>query len=711
MKGAPQSPIEKEFQSTPSNRPAPWRHAKILLAVLFAAALLIRWVPARFGLPYLHYWDEPTYVKLACHILKTGGLDHQWYRVPPFFLYQQAAVQTLRVWAHARQGEYPSLQTMNLDDLNDNREIGDLSIIRWGRKYTAWLGALMCVLLYGIARSIVEERAALAAALVLAFMPGHIEHSLFITPDMPMAFLALLTVYWCLRTPSDLPLSHLTGLGMLAGLTAATKFNGGCVAVAPWILLGVSGQGNLSRYIALILGTIFGFTLGFPYWALRLTDFITGVGAEIYHYHADFIHSGYSHRYGLDFLIYLFTSGLGWIPSVFAAAGLIAFLRRPWKREDLIWLSFPLVYTILILSQKANFPRILLPLFPWFALLAGSGLVGVWDWLRPRLQAKLRESAAPAASAILLFVLLLPPGWLAGRILFAKETRIQLADWLSLNSQSSMVTGIPRDLRFLSYELRRMNGPVVLLERSDIQDQTRSGLDWLVCGIQPSSMKLQTLLENHGVLDSPSLEAQKTAEGIRRYVARLTPLVQFAPRLVYPPGSTLASFHEGYWLLGEWSVNPRLAVFKAQPNERWLAIPAAETSYKADSWKQAPPQFQKTLRGNPLAIGRVQYETGFGTDADTTIIFPTPAGAQRFLVDVGLAGDAPDNPRSAIIATVWMGQKPAYQSPVLRKNSPIWRVDMPLENAPYTAVSIRKAEPEGDNTEAVIGYGRFFREQ
>ncbi|MGI6454837.1 MAG: NPCBM/NEW2 domain-containing protein [bacterium] len=682
---------------------------KLLLAIFFIA-LVLRWIPVRFGLPYLHYWDEPTYVKLTLNMMQSGNFDHEWYRIPPFFLYQHVMVQSIRYCVRARDGDFPALNEIQLDTIN--REINRDSVIRWSRRYTGLVGASTCVLLFFLITPIFGPVTGLLSAFLLAIAPGHIEHSIFITADVPLAFFCLLVVYLCIRQTEGIRFRDILLIGIVVGLTTATKYNGGTVLIAPIVMLALYKVKDLLLWLALFGGVVIGFTLGYPHWIPQFPEFLHGVAAELYHYNAEFRLDGISHQYGWVFLKYLSLAGLGIVLFIFMIIGIFRACKMQLSNKLIIFYSFPLCYLILLLSQEANITRNLVSLFPWFALFGALGILYVFERL---LQVNViranRTIPVVAGMALALFLIIMPMTWLFP-IATAEETRVQAINWIIKNTPGDAVIGIPRDLRFLNKELKRLNRPVVQFYHSNISEHTMAGIDYLIAGKKPAYLKALVNRREGGNL-TPGLRKQEVESiQIQQFIEK-QPLVRqtFMPEVKYPPLFTLSTFLDGWWLLEEYSVNPALVAVTPQAAYPYERIPLTE-HFDVEHFQgevRYKPVVNQTVRGRPLITHGHEYPTGIGATSGTKLIFTIPEGADRFLVDVGIADDSTDPDAAAVKAVVWLADTALYPSGVLTRESPIWRIDTDLMGAPFVVVVIEDLDNHTQHDQVVLGYCQFIR--
>ena len=66
-----------------------------LLAIL-AVAFFFRVYGINFGLPYIYHPDEPSIVKRALSMIRSGDFSPHWFDWPSLYIYTQALVYVLR---------------------------------------------------------------------------------------------------------------------------------------------------------------------------------------------------------------------------------------------------------------------------------------------------------------------------------------------------------------------------------------------------------------------------------------------------------------------------------------------------------------------------------------------------------------------------------------------------------------------------------------
>ncbi len=291
------------------------------------------------------------------------------------------------------------------------------------RVVAALLGTVTVGLTYLAGVRLGGRAIGLAAAFFLAVNLQHVVDSHFATTDIPVTFLVLATVlasvgYWERGRARDGFLS-----GLLGGLAATAKYNGGLVGVvfvvahllraretgAPWrATLG-------SRVIPVWLGgALLGFLAGTPFAALAPREFARGLFGEVRAISTVQLGNEGDLPGLLFHLLHSLPQAMGVAPLLCVGLGLVVALRRR-APEDWLLLAFPLPYLLIIGTWASRFERYAVPLLPFASILAALGLAAA-TWRLPTLAPARRGFAfavaalvvaAPVVARVLYFEVLL----------------------------------------------------------------------------------------------------------------------------------------------------------------------------------------------------------------------------------------------------------------------------------------------------------------
>jgi lysophospholipase L1-like esterase len=425
-------PILQTESAEPAREAArgfPVRFAIGLVLVTAAAAAVRVWGIA-FGLPFLLHPDEGEVVNRAL-ALPSQDLNPRWFVYPTLYLYVQTAA-FLALYALQRlSGAVASYGEFAAAAVEDPTAVYTL-----GRAVTAAFGTA-AVAATGLAARAIAVRArtggtaaGLSAAALLCLSPLHVEHSHYVTTDVPVSLFAALLAFQAARMAGGGTARQYAVAGALVGLAASTKYPGALlgVLVAPLYVLeaprSVPRILRDPRPLAALGGAAAGFLAGTPFALLTPSQFVHDVGLEAAHMQAG--HLGFeaasngwlAHLAGLHA-----SSGLVFLVLVVAGGAALALAGGGAGRAIVV---AAVVFFAAAGASRVLFARYLLPLMPIACVLAGCGLAATAEHM-------LRPGLLRSALALLLLVAALAVPATAVyhrlRIFAAEDTRAQAWHW------------------------------------------------------------------------------------------------------------------------------------------------------------------------------------------------------------------------------------------------------------------------------------------
>ena len=339
----------------------------LIVGLIFALACAVRVIGIDWGLPdsNLHP-DEGIIFGQAYQC----ALDRS-FEVREYYRPNHVTIKLVTLLYTALQDVFFS--SRGLDDFATNFAFHTTAFLTASRLLIALFGIGVVVFAYLIGR-IFGKKQGLMAALLFAIFPAFIEHSHYITPDIPLLFF-LMGVLWAgLKYHKKQSITWIFWMSFFTALATCEKYPGiyGSIIIAAAIII--------SRYKKPIYILRDG--------ALAVLFLVIGVMAIspvliIDHKTVLEVLKGqnHSHHLGADGLnfpqtlwYYLKTTGvhIGLLLSLFSIYGVVKSIKKDAKRT-LILLSF-FMYWIPISALKVHWERYTLPLYAFGLIMASMGI-------------------------------------------------------------------------------------------------------------------------------------------------------------------------------------------------------------------------------------------------------------------------------------------------------------------------------------------------
>lgn len=451
----------------------------ICLATVILYAFLIRFLGVKFGLPYLHQWDEPQSASTALNMLKTGDLNPHFFNYGGFTIYSCLIIDSLHYWYLAGVGLLNGTSDiMTKMDTGWHWTISHPSFYFWNRIFITAIGTASIILTFFITHESYGKSQGILAAFLLSGFPYHIEYSRLITPDMPMCFFILLAVLFALRFDFSHKIRNIVYALIFVGLAASSKYNAILSIMVPLsiCLLNYKHIDRKSPMIWLIfMMPLIVFLIFNPFAILDFETFWSSLTYEMKHY-KELGHEGAVSVPGLDHFILQISTIKNSISSILFYSALIGIFLSIRKRTTFLLMIFPVIYMYFMTQQKVNFHRNFIIIYPFFAIYASVTIVYFSERLS-QLGAYLHWQKNTILYSIpFLLVLLVLSGRYAYNIETAlhiwrtPETRSRAVDYLNVLSdeQQNIEVGIAKELRFHSLDLNRLKFDYGTFKHKDI---------------------------------------------------------------------------------------------------------------------------------------------------------------------------------------------------------------------------------------------------
>ena len=479
-----------------------------IFGALFLLALALRLVGLRWGLPTQTHWysyhpDEAQMISAIVSLdFFNGDFNPDFFNYPSLYIYLAAFVHLVASGlGMARPISADPTQTW----------IFTHDVLLCARVVTAMLGAATVPLVFLIARQIGGWKTGVLAALLLAFTPGHIQHSHFATVDVPATFFITLCLWLSTRALRENAESKWIGKQLLwaafvAGLATATKYNAIIVLVAPlaaWFFLLRKKLVSFSVAPAIVGVAIIAFLIACPFSVLDFSTFWgdgknTGVGYELLVHprqgHGDvFTNTGNGWVYHLSFNApFLLT-----IPVLMAAIFGIGSTLRARKTihfAAVILLVWCAIYFLALGFSEVRFLRYLIPIAPALCVFAACGVLAL-----SRFGSTLKRAAG--------VLLLLVAAWGTRDVLYdfiSNDPRNQAAQWMTNATIERKLlpaptVGMIESPWFFSPPLSPIDSPPYRrLNESQLSQYTNNWYQFVITGL--NTQQLQTRKPKYFIL-------------------------------------------------------------------------------------------------------------------------------------------------------------------------------------------------------------------
>ena len=310
-------------------------------------------------------------------------LDIKFYNYGTFYFYLVSFAHTLgRGW-----GLIPTTPN-GYDAFSPQAAPEQAALFLAGRIVTALLGTATIAVIYFLGRRMYGRKAGLLAALFYAVTPIAVQHAHFLTVDVPATFFVALALLWAARLLTRQRRADYVLAGVWVGLAAATKYNVGLVLIAPLLAHRFNKNPNAcethraAHFFVLLVAAGFAFLIACPGPIINFDAFWNGTypGSGVRYELFEHSRSGHGDLFtntGPGWIYHLVVSLRYGMGTPLLLLSLLGIGYAVWKRrpEDVLILSFILLYYGLAGFSAVRFARYMIPLFPAFSVLAARFIV------------------------------------------------------------------------------------------------------------------------------------------------------------------------------------------------------------------------------------------------------------------------------------------------------------------------------------------------
>jgi len=426
---------------------------RLLLTGILITGAAFRFWGLGFGVPHSETRpDETTTVVTAIGLLY-AGLNPHFFHWPSLEFYVVSAIYRIG-W---EIGHLRGLYRLKFDMYKD-AAVRITPFLMVPRVLSAIAGVVTIWLVYRLVDRLFDRLTALAAAFFIAVAFLHVRDSHFGVTDVPMTALvvgALCSLSLVFEDPQRIRSWIVAGI--LAGLAASAKYNGGvvaasAVAVATW--LATRGDAAIRRAtirgLAAFTGSaLVAFLAGTPYALLDAPHFLEGFRFDINH-----LGQGHQVILGPGWIYHLKYSlwyGLGAPLLISGLAGMGLLMARFRKQAALIC-AFPFLYYAIAGRGLTVFVRYMTPMTPFLCMAAAFFIV----WSVRQLMKPERVSVVVGIAAAAIALPSLQRSIAFNSVMMRTDTRVLAAEWASAHVRPQESVGqIPPVLVYENFGMTR----------------------------------------------------------------------------------------------------------------------------------------------------------------------------------------------------------------------------------------------------------------
>jgi hypothetical protein len=405
------------------------------LYLIIVIALGLRLWGINFGLPSLNDPDEPLFVVSSLTLIIGKTLNPGWFGHPgTTTIYALTIIDLLIVATAMFSGKFATLGEFTTYIYSDPS-----ILFVGGRLFMAVCGIVTILLTYRLAQRVLNARAGLIAAVILAFTPLHVSFSQIIRTDMMATMFMLLVLLSTLRIARHNRWQDYALTGVMIGFAVATKWPSAMIIVAP-VAVGLIKirenpdvlRANLRKIIMMGAVSVIALFVISPYLLIDYQKVIHNLLGEFQDHHVG--------ATGGSFIENMASYMMGTLRETFGILGITVsaiglFLCARMGRLQVAVLILPAVaFFIFISLQTLIWDRWLVPLLPFAALFAAITI----DRACGLIKQHFGDQGSWAGAALLLAVLIVPMAVSthAQTTERLNDTRNQASDWARANMPS-----------------------------------------------------------------------------------------------------------------------------------------------------------------------------------------------------------------------------------------------------------------------------------
>lgn len=346
-----------------------------ILVVVFIAGAMLRLYGVNWGLPAELHIDETHFVPKALKF-GTGDLTPHFFLYPSLYMYMLFVAYSAYFILGMITGIFH-----NTSDFAMQYFIDPSPFYIIGRSMAATLNVMTAVLVFKIGKKIFQPASGFAAAVLFLLSPLCVQHSHFITGDVPLTFFMTLSLYFGLKMMEDGKRKYYILAGLSMGFAGASKYTGALFAPTLLIMhlfysMGSEGSTlknfftNINIYLLGVMAYI-GFFIGCPYHLLDFSTFIKAITQTSEMVGGHWLGMEGVRSMWMTVITKFLSFGVGWPAIILTVAGVVWSITGKNKKVQAVAFFVVFYYVFIGRYSGHNFDRYWVPIVPGMCLLSG----------------------------------------------------------------------------------------------------------------------------------------------------------------------------------------------------------------------------------------------------------------------------------------------------------------------------------------------------
>ena len=356
----------------------------IILLIIFAVSMMIRRIGIKHGFPILTHPDEITIIQPVLDMTRLHSLNPGIFSRPDQILdYLNLIFLNIVSFLKYGQNVYWAFEEHYL------------VFYFYSRLLISIMGSLIPIVAYKIGKEI-KPKLALPATIVFATFPLYVEHSLYITPDIPITLFTLLIIYFAIKYLNTQKNIYLILATAFTAINTAEKYPGILSLALVILALGLQIFCNdkttqpkkFKRFLlkSLLIAIVFIVSLFVvaPFLFIEYKSVIQALVTESRSTHLGADNLGWLGN--MWFYVKTFFANINIIGALLFGVGLFALVKTWNKKYILVFYGF--FYWITLSKLALHWERWALPMFIAPLLIIAIGISFFWEKSKQRQSTK-----------------------------------------------------------------------------------------------------------------------------------------------------------------------------------------------------------------------------------------------------------------------------------------------------------------------------------